>query len=911
MKSLRHFIFLVSLFAFGLPAMQAQSPAANPAVMAMVNQELSKRGLTEADVRARLLQEGIDVDAIQPAEIPSYQGRVTAILDQMQNEKKAQAASNPGVTINLANPGVWSSNAASKQLNDSVGAFGRNRLPLTTEQEAAAEAQQRYKQANDTLVNNNIYGHSLFTGKSLDVFRTTDGAEAPDTYVLGEGDEIHITIFGASQTDIQQRIKSDGSIQPSGVSKIFLKGLTLTQARELIKKQLSSSYLFRGDQIAVTIISARTIMVNVFGEVSTTGSFTLSALNSAFNALSAAGGPTGIGSVRNIQLIRGNSKKNIDLYEFMNDPSAQFRFDLQNNDIIYVPVQKLLVSLEGAVKRPMRYELKEGESLYDLIRFAGGVNVDVYPDFVQIKRYINGEEKLFEWNLADVLQGKTQVKMQNGDVVSIKKITKPIESYVEVQGSVYYPGRYDLYKSPTLGAVLKQAQPAFEAKKDVVFVERIRPDSTVEFITLPTAGNEQFPMKERDVIRVMDLPSYRDIAQITVSGQVRKPFARDFALNDRLTVAQAIEYAGGLKTTVYPVAYIFRKNLFNPNEIKYIAVNLEKDGEMQLQPGDQLNVYDNTTYSNVGEIRISGAVKNPGAYTFDASMSLHDLLTNGGGFNVGAAYNRVQVFRANLSATQSTKIETITLEVDSSYNLVKPQGFTLQPYDHVVVRMVPEFTKGCSVELNGQVKYPGVYVLESKETTLADVIKTAGGLLNDADPNNTRMFRTYNGRGNIVMNAIKAIRNPNSYRHNPVLFDGDVININRMENTVTILEPGTRMAQFSINSLNDSIKNVVFQGKKSARWYINEYAGGMQKNADRKSLTVTLPNNQMKTTKTFLFFINYPTVEPGSVISLKMDQEKIKNELDPKEKVDFETTLSKTLTTLTSTLSIILLLQRL
>lgn len=908
MKSLRYFIILVSLFAFGMSSMQAQNPAANPAVMAMVNQELSKRGLAEADVRARLLQEGINVDAIQPAEIPNYQGRVTAILDQMQNEKKANVAP---VTVNVEAAPQTGTGTVASTTTPTDAPVAKTDLPQTTVQEAAAEAQQRIIQANAAQVNNNIYGHSLFTGKSLDVFRTTDGAEAPDTYVLGEGDEIHITIFGASQTDIQQRIKSDGSIQPSGVAKIFLKGLTLAQARELIKKQLSSSYLFRGDQIAVTIISARTIMVNVFGEVVTTGSFTLSALNSAFNALSAAGGPTGIGSVRNIQLIRGNNKKDIDLYEFMNDPSAQFKLDLQNNDIIYVPVQKLLVSLEGAVKRPMRYELKEGESLSDLIQFAGGVNVDVYPDFVQIKRYVNGEEKLFEWNLADVLKGKTTVKMQNGDVVSIKNITKPIESFVDIQGSVYYPGRYDLFKSATLGALLKQAQPTFQAKTDVVFVERTRPDQTIEFITLPTAGNEQFPMKERDVIRVMDLTSYRDIAQIAVNGQVRKPFTRDFALNDRMTIAQAIEYAGGLKTTVYPVAYIFRKNLFNPKEIKYIVVNLEKDGEMQLQPGDQLNVYDNTTYSNVGEIRISGAVKNPSAYTFDASMSLHDLLTNGGGFNVGAAYNRVQVFRANLSASESTKIETITLEVDSSYNLVEPKGFTLQPYDHVVVRMVPEFTMGRSVELNGQVKYPGVYVLESKETTLADVIKRAGGLLNDADPNNTRMFRTYNGRGNIVMNAIRAVRNPSSYRHNPVLFEGDVININRMENTVTILEPGTRMAQYSINIESHQIKNVVYQGKKSAKWYINQYAGGMVKNADRKSLTVTLPNNQMKTTKSFLFFKNYPTVEPGSVISLKMDEERIKNELEPKEKMDIETTLSKGLATMTSTLSLILLLQRL
>ncbi len=120
---------------------------------------------------------------------------------------------------------------------------------------------------------------------------------------------IHITIFGASQTDIQQKIGADGSIQPSGLSRIFLKGLTLEQARQVLAERLSKSYLFRPDQLAVTIITARTVLVNLFGEVNTPGGYTISALNTALNALSAAGGPSDIGSVRHIELIRAPPEK--------------------------------------------------------------------------------------------------------------------------------------------------------------------------------------------------------------------------------------------------------------------------------------------------------------------------------------------------------------------------------------------------------------------------------------------------------------------------------------------------------------------------------------------------------------------------------------------------------------------------
>lgn len=905
------FTLMLGALIVTAPTQTLQAQTVTPAIMQMAQGELSKRGLTEAEVRTRLLQKGIDIDNIPPAEYASYQTRVTAVLDELQAEKKAgtPATANP-ININL---GAATTATGTAVVPGTVATL--EPAPITTAQEATAEAAQRVAQAENARAASNIYGHSIFTDHSLDVFRTTDGAQAPETYVLGAGDEVHITIFGASQTDIQQRITNEGYIQPTNAARIFLKGLTLAQARRVIKESLSNSYLFRADQLAVTIVTARTVLVNVYGETKISGGFTLSALNSALNALSAAGGVTEYGSVRAIQIMRGETKKTIDVYEFMNDPSAQFKFDLQNNDILFVPVAKKLVNIQGAVKRPMRYEMLEGENLTDLIKYAGGLTMDVYPDFLQIQRYVNGEEKLFEWNLADITTGKTKVALVDGDVVRIKAINKPMDTYVDVEGSVYYPGRFDLKSNPMLSTLLGNAKPNYQAKTDILFVERIRPDNTVEFLTIPFPGFNgapDFTLKGRDKVHIMDQATYRDVANIAVSGQVRKPFTKAFALNDRMTISQAIEYAGGLMESVYPVAYIFRRNLLNPVEMKYIRVELETMGDMQLQPGDQLNIYDNTTYTNVGEIRISGAVKNPRNLTFDPTMSLQDLITNAGGFNVGAAFNRVEVFRTILSPTQKVRLDMITLSVDSAYQLVEPTNFTLQPYDQVIVRMTPDFALGRTVELNGQVRYPGLYVLESKETTLADVIKMAGGLQRDADPYGAKLFRTYKNRGNVTIHLKKVMNHPNSLYHNPIVFEGDVINIGRMENTVSILETGTRMAQYSTNPDGSGMRNIVFQGRRSAKWYIRNFAGGFQKNADRNSVTVTYPNNQMQSTKRFLIVFNiYPTVQPGSTITMKMDPEKIEAELKPKEKIDWEATVSKGLATLMSTLSVILLVRSL
>lgn len=885
------FVLMLALGSLVLqPVVQAQT--ISPAIMTQISAELQKRGLTESEVRIRLLQKGIDLENVPPAELPQYQTRVIAVLDELQAEKKLVAQ------------------AAVKAPTNSADITE----PATTKEEAMAEAAQRVIKADaaSKKTDSNIYGHSLFTDKSLEVFRTTDGAQAPETYVLGDGDEIRITIFGASQTDIQQKIAIDGSIQPSGGAKIFLKGLTLAQAREVIQDRLSSSYTFRADQLAVTIATARTILVNVFGEAKLTGGFTVSALNSALNALSAAGGPSEIGSVRNIQLIRGNTRKNIDLYTFMNDPATQFKFDLQNNDIIFVPVIKLLVSVEGAVKRPMSYEMLPNETLADLIRFAGDIKMNAFPDFVQIQRYENGEQRLFEYNLLDVRSGKTKVNLKNGDVVRIKSIEKPMDQFVDIEGSVYYPGRYDLASNPTLKNILENAKPTYQAKTDILFIERVRPDETVEALTIPfpgTQNNQEFMLQARDRIRIMNQASYRDVDTISVAGYVRAPFKKTFSLNDRISVKQAIDMAGGLKTSVYPVAYIFRHNIYNRDEVQYIRIELSQADQIQLQAGDQLNIYDNTTYTNVGEVRAYGAIKNPRRYTYDPSLSVRDVLTNSGGFTLGAALNRVEIFRTVLSPTEKARIDMITLEVDSSYQVINPQNFKLQPFDQVVVRLTPEFTIGRTIEINGQVKYPGAYALESKQIHLTEVIKLAGGLLEDADPIGSGLFRTYRNRGNISMNIQQAMLHEKNERADPILFEGDVININRLENTVSIRGLGTRMSQYSIYNDSTQIKNVIYQGNRSARWYIRNYAGGFENRANRNSVTVNLPNDQMVSTKRFLFlFRNYPTVKSGSTITLQMKPPK---EINEGKKTDWDSILGRTTSAATTALTLFLLVNQL
>ncbi|MCE1200301.1 MAG: polysaccharide biosynthesis/export family protein, partial [Marinilabiliales bacterium] len=239
MKFLRYAKTIGLILLLGL-FIQTQTQAQikpTPAIMAQINAELQKRGLTEGEVRVRLIQKGIDVENIPIEQLPQYKDRVIAVLDEMQAEKAAQngVAQQANVTpVQTAPANVVTTQGGTVQtvgvvptqtvLPNNVVAVdqGNNGVmavqPITTPQEAAAEAAQKVNQkaAAKKGEGAGIYGHTLFTDKTLDVFRTSDGAQAPDTYVLGEGDEVRITIFGASQTDIQQKINPDGYIQPVG-----------------------------------------------------------------------------------------------------------------------------------------------------------------------------------------------------------------------------------------------------------------------------------------------------------------------------------------------------------------------------------------------------------------------------------------------------------------------------------------------------------------------------------------------------------------------------------------------------------------------------------------------------------------------------------------------------------------------
>jgi protein involved in polysaccharide export with SLBB domain len=887
-------LLLVLIVSSSTLSAQIQTPTTrdNPNVMAQVKSLLASKGLSEQEVKERLKAKGLNIDSMSDAEIAQNRSVIEQTIAELEAEKKKS-----GGTMN-AEPGKVIPFDAAMPEKQGTSKDTTYKEPLVTKAEAIADSIQKKVALKAKEVG--IYGHDIFTNQTLDAFRTTDGARTPDTYILGAGDRIRITIFGMSQSDLLLEINKEGYIQPTGLKQLYLQGVSLGEARKLIGQRFSAAYRFQQDQYAVTLQTARAITVNVFGETNLRGSFNMSALNTAFNALSVAGGPTMQGSVRNIELIRGKSRKKMDVYAFLSDPAFQFQFDIQQNDILYVPMAQKVVALEGAVKRPMKYELAGKEGLTELMAFAGGVNFNTYPEYLQIERAQADSVILLEYKLSDVLSKKISVDLADGDIVRVRNSKKPLERFTEVEGAVYYPGRYELQKDMRLSALLMKVQLMPEAKNDFFFVERLLRDSTVRILKVNAADAGNFVLEPRDRVQVYNKIFYANQEMLEVEGAVRLPVKRMLAFGDKIPVMDAIQLAGGVLPTATDLAQVIRTDVMTPGKVEYIPVNLTNVKGLELQAGDKLVVFDKRTFVQGATVSISGAVKDTLTTLYNPTLSVGDLIRLAGGFTQSAALNRVDVFRLGYgeNGTGYTRFE---IEVDTAFNVIAPNtSFNLMPFDKIAVRSLPLFNLNRTVKINGGVKYPGLYALEAKEVHLSNIIKQAGGLSAIADKKFATLYRTQGTKGLIGIDLEKAIARSGSRKFDPTLLPGDSISIPDYQNTVGIRVKGTRQAdmvragtRLDQRSLTEVV-NFMYANQRSAGWYIREYAGGFSRKADKKSVAVSYPDGSARgTKKVFFFFRKYPSVKPGAVVSLNEHEEKAKDAEG--KKVNWDNVFSKIL----------------
>lgn len=649
------------------------------------------------------------------------------------------------------------------------------------------EVQRTVDQGTDGKVDaKNIYGHTVFRSPSLS-FEPNENIATPKNYHLGPGDEVVIDIWGESEDHLRQTISPEGSIMIAQLGPLYLNGMTIDEAARHIRTSFASKYAGVGDEttdIQVTLGQMRTIQLDIMGEVSVPGTYRLSPFSTVFHALYKAGGINDIGSMRNVEVVRNGKKvATVDIYEFLFNGSQKGNIRLQEGDLIIVPPYEQLVNLEGNVKRPMYYELKPGETLQDIVNFAGGFTGDAYTEMVRIARQTGRENELLNVKEADF----STYRLKDGDAITVGTILDRYANRVELKGSVMRPGMYALGSDlSTVRDLVRRADGLMDdAYTPRVMLYREGPDLSLEAEALDLGAildgrAPDVKLKRNDVLVIASVHELTDRGALTIRGRVARPGEYPFAENT--SIEDLIFQAGGLLQGASLARVDVSRRILDPmateatDQIARLFTFQLKDGlllgddnNFVLEPYDIVEIRTSPNYGVQRFVTIDGEVNFTGGYALQQrNERISDIVKRAGGTTPDAYLRgarlmrkmtqdeiaaRNETFRLAMQSQGEDSISVAKLDLGSTYSvgieldkaLENPGGY----YDIVLkegdVLSVPELVS--TVKIAGDVMFPNtVTYMPGKK--YKDYIKDAGGYGERA--NKKKTFIVYMN-GNVAM----------------------------------------------------------------------------------------------------------------------------------------------------------------
>lgn len=560
-----------------------------------------------------------------------------------------------------------------------------------------------------------VYGQDFFRNKNIKFYDKATDAKASDNYVLAAGDEISISIWGYASYNETFVVDPDGSIKPTETGRIYLKGLTFADAKSLITKKFGQSFDLSSSKIEITLVYSRVINVNIVGEVYNPGSYSISAINTAFNALLAASGPTPIGSVRKIAVKRaGKTIKTLDVYEYLLNPSSNEDFFLENNDYLFVPLAEKVVTISGGVKRPKQYELIENEDLQTLIKYAGGLTANAYSQSIQIKRTTNNKTFITDISLDSLISNNKIFKLFDGDVITIKTTNGDEDNFVDIDGAVRVPGRYELKAGDKISDVILKAKGVLDnAYLDRAYLVRQKSDLTKEYISLNLGAilkNKNLPdnykLQKYDLLNIYSKNQFLDHDSISVIGSVRSP--RNFLYGDGMTVKDAIYFAGGLKSEAANNRIEISRVINFVDTTKRIIIlqdSISKDlslpdgvNEFKLRPYDIIFVRKIAHFSYQENVVLEGEVNYPGVYTLRENEKLTDLIERAGGLSQYAFIEGARLYRNEKKIGYLfLDLKQVMKKKTSNFNYILKSG------DVISIPKINEL-----IAIKGAIRYPEI-----------------------------------------------------------------------------------------------------------------------------------------------------------------------------------------------------------
>lgn len=506
----------------------------------------------------------------------------------------------------------------------------------------------------DTVRKPRIFGHDMFTNSQL-TFEPNLSIATPDNYVLGPGDEVIVDVWGDSQMTEESTISPDGKIFISNVGPVSLAGLSVSEASLRLRSVLSTIYegLYDGSvQMKLTLGSIRSIQVNITGEVTVSGTYTLPSLATLFHALYMAGGVNDLGTMRSVKIYRGGELfSEVDVYDYILNGNSSRDIALRDGDLITVSPYVKLVEVTGSVKRPMYYEMKAGETVADLIRFAGDFAGDANRNMVSVTRRQGGKYNSFTVNSTDF----GNFVMEDGDVVSVGGSIDRYENRVSIDGAVYRPGYYAIDDNMT---TVKQLIERADGLREDAFMSRAilyreKADWSLEVKSidlgkLMSGEIADVELRANDVLVVAEESDMRENYTVSILGSVSRPDTYPYAEN--MTVEDLLVAAGGLLESASTANVTVTRRIKDTKSLNVseqlfetFTVNVNdsltvgEGDELVLEPFDQVYVRRSPVYITQSSVTVEGEVAFGGDYPLShRNMRISEVIAAAGNVTPGA-----------------------------------------------------------------------------------------------------------------------------------------------------------------------------------------------------------------------------------------------------------------------------------
>lgn len=589
-----------------------------------------------------------------------------------------------------------------------------------------------------------IFGFNLFEGASP--FQPVQGVAVPDDYVVGPGDTLRVTVWGRFDADYLLTVDNEGRVLFPKVGPVQLGGLTYIRARERLKSTAES---ITGVSASVTLGTTRTIQVFVVGEARQPGTHTLGPFSTVIHAVLAAGGPTPLGSLRQVELRRaGRAVAALDLYGFILRGEIEGDRPLDNGDVVVISRAATHVWLFGRVKRPAVYELRPGEGLRDLLAYAGGLQPDAYGGRIQVERAEGNRSRVVLDVPLDEI--RTDFTLQDGDSVRVFPLRPEIENRVALYGHVFRPDTYAFRPGMRVSDLIRSfdaLKPEAELSYAVVLreegpdrVRRTIPFDLGSALQTPGSGAD-LALQPKDEIYVFSRYQFRPPLRAEAQGEVRNPGLLRFERGAR--VSDLVRLAGGLTAE----ALLARAELlrFLPDRTRSLhhvdlgrALGGDKEHDLVLEDEDVLVVHSLKESVPERVVRAEGQVHRPGTYPLTAGMRVSELVFKAGELTKDAHLAEAHLFRLH---PVSKEISFHAVDLRGALEGRPEADLLLQDMDRLVIYSAHDLVIPRTVSVAGEVKSPATYPL-GEGMRVADLVLKANGLTRDAHQGEAHLFRT-------------------------------------------------------------------------------------------------------------------------------------------------------------------------